>query len=280
MIAPPGHVCFGADLSSIEDKCKQISIYPLDPEYVNSMNTKGWDAHLALGLKAGMFDEEDVQFYKWYKTKDKETPIGSCPAKYEGMDDNQMHEAFENLTLKRATAKTGTYSLTYGCGVPKLAESTGLSKKEAQNLYDGFHSLNWAVKEFADRQKIKVVEGVNFLRLNKKAGGLTQVKKTEWVWSEASQMWLFLKNRKDCFSALNQHFGVKIFDVWSYYMYKKGIRFSGEWHDEEFWYCKEEDVDKHVQIIKEAIEFVNKRFNPPVPIECDYQIGKNYAEVH
>lgn len=280
MIAPPGYVCFGADLSSIEDKSKQISIYPIDPEYVLSMNTKGWDAHLALGQKAGFFDEEDVQFFKWFKSRDKKEPIGECPPKYTGMSEEDMHIMFEELSLKRAISKTGTYSLTYGCGVPKLAESTGLSKKEAKKLYDGFHSLNWSVKEFADRQKIKTVRGANFLKLNKKAGGLQQVAETDWVWSEVSQMWLFLKNRKDCFSALNQHFGVKIFDTWAYYMYKRGIKFSGEWHDEEFWYCPEDRVEEHKAIIETAITLVNKKFDPPVPIECDFQVGSNYAEVH
>jgi hypothetical protein len=95
-------------------------------------------------------------------------------------------------------------------------------------------------------------------------------------------MWLFLKNDKDRFSACNQNFGVKVFDIWAFFLMEEGIRFSGEWHDEEFWYCKDtpEDIAHDVEAIRRSIVKVNKYFNPPIPIECDYKIGKTYADVH
>ena len=105
---------------------------------------------------------------------------------------------------------------------------------------------------------------------------------SDWIWNEYSNMWLFLKNDKDRFSACNQNFGVKVFDIWAYFLMEEGIKFSGEWHDEEFWYCKDtpEEIERHKQAIERSIVKVNKYFNPPVPIECDYKIGKTYAEVH
>lgn len=280
MIAPEGYVCIGADLSSIEDKCKQISIYTLDEQYVKSMNTRGWDAHLALGLKAGMFTEDEVQFYKWFKSTGKGENPYTCPAAFLNLNEEEKHTAFELLDRKRAISKTGTYSLTYGCGVPKLMEATGLSKKEAEKLHKGYHDINWSVKKFAETRIIKTVTGTNWLRLNKKVGGLTQVNEINWIWNEFSKMWIFIKNDKDRFSACNQNFGVKIFDIWLWFLMQEGIEPSGQWHDEGFWYCKEDEVDRHVDIIKRSIEKVNKVFNPPVPLECDYKIGKNYSEVH
>lgn len=280
MIAPEGYVCIGADLSSIEDKCKQISIYELDREYVESMNSRGWDAHLALGLKSGMFTEDEVQFYKWFNSREKESNSYTCPESFYGLSEEEMKKAFEILSKKRATSKTSNYALTYGCGVTKLMESADIPRKEAEKLHKGYHDINWSVKKFADTRVTKKVKGKNWLRLNKKVGGLTEVEETIWIWNEYSKMWLFLKNEKDRFSACNQNFGVKVFDVWSYFLIQEGIEFSYQAHDEQFWYCKEEDVDKHVEIIKKAIEKTNAVFNPPIPLECDYKIGKTYADVH
>lgn len=280
MIAPKGYVCIGADLSSIEDKCKQISIYSLDPEYVKSMNSKGWDAHLALGLKAGMFTEDEVQFYKWYKNLGKDDNVYTCPESLMNLSDEEKESTFHILDKKRAISKTGNYALTYGCGVPKLMESTELSKKEATELHKGYHDINWSVKRFADTRITKVVRGLNWLRLNKKVGGLQEVQETTWIWNEFTNLWLFLKSGKDRFSSCNQNFGVKVFDTWSYFLMQEGIKFSYQAHDEQFWYCPENKVDKHIEIIRGAIEKTNKVFNPPIPLECDFKIGENYAKVH
>ncbi len=282
MVAPPGHVCIGADLSSIEDKCKQISIYGLDPEYVKSMNTKGWDAHLALGEKAGMFTAEEVQFYKWFKNKSKGDNPYTCPQPMTILSEEEQDHLFHKLDKTRAVAKTTNYACTYGAGAAKISETTEMSLKDAKMLHAGYHEINWSVKKFAQTRKVKAVFGVNWRRLHKKAGGLQQTESSDWVWNEYSNMWLFLKNDKDRFSACNQNFGVKVFDMWAYYLMQEGINFSGEWHDEEFWYCKDtpEDIEKHIKAIERSIAKVNKYFNPPIPIECDYKIGKTYAEVH
>ena len=280
MVAPKGYVCIGADLSSIEDKCKQISIYNLDSEYVKSMNSKGWDAHLALGLKAGMFTEDEVQFYKWYKNLGKDSNIYTCPESLLNLSDEEKEHTFHTLDKKRAVAKTGNYALTYGCGVPKLMESTELPKKDAEKLHKGYHDINWSVKKFADTRTTKKVKGINWLRLNKKVGGLQEVNETTWIWNEYTNLWLFLKNEKDRFSSCNQNFGVKVFDTWSYFLMQEGIKFSYQAHDEQFWYCPENEVDKHIEIIKRAIEKTNKIFNPPIPLECDFKVGENYAKVH
>lgn len=280
MVAPKGYVCIGADLSSIEDKCKQISIFSLDQQYVESMNSKGWDAHLALGLKAGMFTEDEVQFYKWYNNKDKESNIYTCPESFLGLSDKEQEDSFHILSKKRATSKTSNYGLTYGCGVAKLMESADIPRKEAEKLHKGYHDLNWSVKKFASTREVKRVIGKNWLRLNKKVGGLQEVNEATWIWNEYTNMWLFLKNDKDRFAACNSNFAVKIFDTWSYFLMQEGIKFSYQAHDEQFWYCLENEVDKHIEIIKRAIEKTNKVFNPPIPLECDFKVGENYAKVH
>ena len=284
MIAPPGYVMIGADLSSIEDKCKQISIFDLDPTYVESMNTKGWDAHLALGVIANMITPDEAEFYKWYKAKPKlkegeENPY-TLPEAFQNLSEEELDEAYEIIDKKRATAKTTNYAATYGAGAKAISVSAGISLREAKKLHNSYWVLNWAVKSFAKSRIVKTVKGSNYIRLHKKAGGLKEVKQTNWVWNEYTGLWLFLKNDKDRFSACNQSFGVKIFDTWGYFMRKAGIKQIFESHDEYLWYCKEENVERDIKIIKDSIVKVNKVFNPPVPIECDYKVGSNYSEVH
>ena len=283
MIAPEGYVCIGADLSSIEDKCKQISIYDLDPEYVESMNTKGWDAHLALGLIAGMFTQDEVDFYKWYKTKPKlkkgeENPY-TLPESFSGLSEDEMYEAFELLDKKRAKAKTSNYACTYGAGAKKLSEGD-MTLPEAKELHKGYWKLNWSVKKFAETRIVKEVKGHNWLRLSKKAGGIKEVNTSKWIWNEYSKLWLYLKNDKDRFSACNQNFGVKVFDTWGYFLIKAGIKPIFQAHDEFLWYCKKEDVEAHKKILDESVIKLNKAFNPVVPLEIDYKIGDNYSQVH
>lgn len=280
IVAPKGYKVIGSDLSSIEDKTKQIELYPIDPDYVMSMNTKGWDAHLSLGLKAGMFTEQEVAFYKWYKNKDKEESDYTCPDIYIGLSDDSKSELFAELDRRRGIAKTGTYSLTYLCGVPKLMELTNLKRKGATNLHKGYWDLNWSVKKFAETRTVKAVNGINWVRLNKKVGGLKQVDSVNWIYNKFTGMWLYLKNDKDRFSAINQSNGVKVFDVWCYYLDDCGINISAQFHDELMFYIKEEYVDNAISYIKSSMEKVNKYFNPPIPLECDYKVGDNYGDVH
>lgn len=294
IVAPEGYVCIGADLSSIEDKCKQISIFPYDPEYVESMNTKGWDAHLALGLKASMFSEEEVQFFKWFKAKEKvegyfdgwesETKsseyLEGCPEHYLSMTGGEMKEEYGRLGKIRSVSKTTNYAATYGAGAKKIAESADMPLKEGRKLHKGYWDMNWSVKAFAKDRITKKVEGRSWLRLNKLAGGLKEVNETTWIWNEFSNMWLFLKNDKDRFSACNQNFGVKVFDVWGWILMQNGIEPSFQAHDEYLWYCKVADVESNKLILERSVTRLNEIFKPPVPIEIDFNVGANYAEVH
>ena len=184
------------------------------------------------------------------------------------------------MDKKRAISKTGTYSLTYGAGAAKVGEAANIPLKESKSLHKGYWDINWSVKKFAEDRITKDVRGLTWIRKHKKAGGLTTVNNSTWIWNEHSNLWLFLKNDKDRFSACNQNFGVKVFDIWGYFLLEAGIEPSFQSHDEYMWYCKEEDVEEHKVILDKSIEKLNNYFKPPIPLEIDYKIGKNYAEVH
>lgn len=67
LVADEGAILAGSDLANIEDRTKRHYIYKYDEEYVNTMNTSGYDAHLDLAILAGFMTEDEVNFYKWYE---------------------------------------------------------------------------------------------------------------------------------------------------------------------------------------------------------------------
>jgi hypothetical protein len=260
MIAPEGSVLVGSDVSSLEDKMKQISIYPYDPEYVEDMNRPGWDAHLDIGIRSGMISQDESDFFRWYKKKDKK--IEDLPESFKDFSDNKLSEEFEKVTKKRAVAKTVNYACTYGAGVAKIAESSSLPQKDAKKLHVGYWDRNWSVKKYAEDQRVKNVNGKS------------------WIWNPITNFYYFLASEKDRFSACNQSAGVRVFDGYVYEMIRRGVKPIFQAHDEVLLRVKNEDVDSTTSALKEAINRVNAQYKFPVEIEIDIQTGMNYAEVH
>ena len=81
LIAPKGKVFVNADLSSLEDKTKQCCIYSYDPQYVETLNMPGYDAHLKIAELGNFMSKEEIQFYKWYGKKD----LNNIPSGFEGL---------------------------------------------------------------------------------------------------------------------------------------------------------------------------------------------------
>lgn len=63
LIAPKGEVLVGCDMVSLEDTTKRHYMQPLDPDYVESMNVKGYDPHLDLAVHAGAITQSEYDFY-------------------------------------------------------------------------------------------------------------------------------------------------------------------------------------------------------------------------
>lgn len=130
LIAPKGFELCGSDMKSLEDRIKQHYIFPIDPDYVHSMNQEDWDPHLEIGKLAGMLTQEQVD---GYKNGDK-----SCKP-------------------IRDIAKNCGYACQYGAGVTRLMITGGIDRESAKKLFDAYWELNHSVKVVASRQKIKVV---------------------------------------------------------------------------------------------------------------------------
>jgi hypothetical protein len=259
MIAPEGYVFIGSDLSSLEDKCKQISIYSYDKEYVDQMNMKGFDAHLDIAIRANLMDQDTIDFYRWFKKREGDPPI-----KFQGLSEEDLHKAFEYASKRRSVAKTGNYSLTYGCSPPKLAESADIPLKEAQGVHKTYWDRNWAIKKYAEDRETKLVDD------------------RRWIYSPYSRLWLELSSDHVRFSICNQNFGAKVFDLWEYFCIKSGLKPVFQAHDELLIIVKNNDADIEAakNLLFESIEKVNNIYKHPIQFEIDVQIGSTYSEVH
>lgn len=260
MIAPPGKVLIGSDVSSLEDKTKQIAIYDYDSEYVEQMNVKGWDAHLDIGERSGLLNKEEIKFFKWFKSKDRKQE--DCPEIYKNFSEDDMHKEHVKLSKKRAVAKTVNYAATYGAGASKISESAGIPLKEAKGVLEAYWERNWAVKQYAEDRQTKEADG-----------------KT-WVFNPYSGLWLYLTSEHIRFSACNQNAGVKMFDLWVYFMIQEGLKPIAQFHDEVLLCVDEAEAERAEKILHECMEKVNSCFNYPIKLEVDVQVGKTYADVH
>lgn len=67
LVAREGKILLGSDLSSLEDRLKHHFQWKLDPEYVKSQMSKGFDPHTQIAMLAGLMTKDEQEFYAWYK---------------------------------------------------------------------------------------------------------------------------------------------------------------------------------------------------------------------
>ena len=130
LIATPGNLLCGADMTSLEDTTKRHYMMPYDPDYVKEMSVEGFDPHLDLAKHAGEVTQLQI---------------------------DKHNKGEINLKNLRKNFKVVNYSATYGVGAEKLSRETGMSIKKARKLLDAYWDRNWSVKKFAEEQDIKTI---------------------------------------------------------------------------------------------------------------------------
>jgi len=234
IIAPEGYILCGSDITSLEDNTKRHYMWSYDPDYVKEQMREGFDPHLDLAVKAGAVEEDKVQ---------------------------EMKEAG---TLKpiRDMYKMANYSCIYGVGAPKLADSIGISRKEAKKLIEAYWRRNWSIKQLPKDMKTKVVG------------------EQMWLLNPVNNFWYSIRNEKDIFSTLNQGTGAFVFDCWVKMMRAEDVVPFLQYHDEVLCLLKDEDRDKVETILHDSMSKVNKSLDLNVEITVDVQFGNSYADVH
>ena len=116
LIAPEGYVLCGSDMDSLEQNTKMHYMTPYDPEYVDTQQTEGFDAHLDLAKFAGAVTQEDID----------------------------QHNKTGSLKGLRKNYKVTNYSATYGIKPLGLSRRGGFSVADAEKLLTAFWERNWA----------------------------------------------------------------------------------------------------------------------------------------
>ena len=177
----------------------------------------------------------------------------------------QAHkEGKENYEKERNIYKTANYACIYGAGVKKLAATAGITEKEAKKLKDAYWNRNKAVKQVENDAQVRSILGL------------------KWVYNPVSRFWIWLKDEKDIFSAINQSTGAYCFDKWVTEVRERCIRIRAQFHDEILFSFPEELYDKEEikSILEECIDIVNDELSLNVKLGIDVQFGESYAEVH
>ena len=260
LIAPEGMVFANADLSSLEDKTKQCCIYPYDPKYVETLNTPGYDAHIRIAELGNFMSEDEIKFFKWYKSKDKN--IEDLPETFKVYNEQELSEQFIRLSKVRHTCKTTNYSATYSASAKKISETAGVPLKVGQALHKTYWELNWSVKKFTEDLKVKTVDGRN------------------WIYNPFTKLWLLLTADHIKFSACNQNFGACVFDTFLWFLIQAGIKPIMNIHDELSFYVPIGYEDWARKIIKESMDKVNTIFNQPIKFESEPEFARSYGSVH
>lgn len=260
LIAPDDdHIMCGCDVSALEDSTKQHYIHFFDPQYVEEMRVEGYDPHVEIAILSGLMSMEDAKLFLRIKNGGQGNP--------------EEMERYKHLKTVRHKAKQVNFSSVYGVGVPKLQETLGGTREEAQQLYDTYWRRNWAVREIMASMLVKEVR-------------LEYIKGVQrFFYNPVSGFWLLLRADKDRFSALNQSTGVFVFDTWLMH-YRKLLRNIPDahvvlqYHDEHLTVCKKRDKDRVDGAVRKAMELTNECLKLNVPIGISVSWGRTYAECH
>ena len=239
-----GYELCGSDMCSLEDRTKQHYMYPYDPDYVDEMNTPDFDPHIDMCIQGNMMTVEEGQQYK-----DAD----------EGFKTTRIYKALHKL---RKQGKQTNYSCVYGAGAESVARGAKISLAGGKKLVETYWKRNWSVKAIAKDQRTKKCHGLS------------------WLWNPVAKLWYYLKYDKDRFSTLNQGTGTYCFDAWVKKFRSKRGQLTGQFHDEVILTVKTGHRDAVIQLLKWAIQEVNKDLKLNRELDVDVEFGTRYSDIH
>lgn len=254
LIAREGYILCGADMSSLEDRLKQHYIFPIDPDYVNTMLRADFDPHIELAMMAGKLSLEDKQFYQWYEeelAKDKDHQFS----------DNEKKN-YKVIKATRSIFKNGNYACQYGAFPKRLAITCAVSMSEAKEIFEAYWKLNYAIKIVSARQSVK------------------HVNDEMWLRNPINGFYYSLREEKDRFSTLVQGSASYVFDLWLEYILEKREQLTGQFHDEIIIEIKKGFENKATELLQECIDKANNKLKLNRELAIGIQFGTRYSAIH
>jgi len=248
LIAPNGFELCGADMSGLEDVLKRHFIFPLDPDYVRSMDAKDFDSHLDIAVLSDMMKDVEAELYKHLDKKEDKTPAEK--------------KEYSRLKSIRSIAKNVNYSGQYGAGPAKMSLTGGFDIETAKKLHKVYWDRNWAIKEVAKQQKV------------------IYVKEEKYLVNPVSGYCYFLRQEKDRFSTLVQGTAAYTFDVWVRFVLEQREQLTAQFHDELVLCIRKGNREECTKMLRQTINQTNEFLKLNRELDIGIQYGDNYAQIH
>ena len=273
LIAGDGNKIVQSDLSGIESRTSDHYIFSINPGRVAKTQMSYFDPHTEISVFANLMSPDEEVFFI-FKSAQKDNPsldVETFSELYKPTDEvrrllslpeEEQNKLLKHLKTVRSKGKTCNYASLYNVGAETLGRNLEISKKEAQKLIDAYWEIHFAVKVATEQFQLK------------KVGDET------WVYNPISRFFYYVRNTKDIFSVINQSSAVYCFNMWVWNCTNLGIFPVTQSHDDSLYVVKEENAQKTVEIIDEAMRRVNRQLKLNVELACETQIGNNVAETH
>lgn len=246
-----GEVLLGCDIKSLENTTRSILTYHIDPVSAQALLDPEFDTHLDLAVFAGGMTQEESDLYPVIKSRIKS-----------GVYEQEDYKLFNKLDAIRHQYKTLNYMCLYNAGPAKIAKELNVTQRRGKELHNSYWQRNYAVKDVSQRAPRKSCLGIN------------------WVYNHLIDVWFELRKESDIFSSLNQGLGSFLFYEWVTEVRHMGIPITLNYHDEIQVRTTPDKVEHQKVCLQKAMDIINKRYDFPISISIDIQVGKNYGDTH
>lgn len=273
LVAGEGNTIVQSDLSGIESRTSDHYTFHINPSRIIKTQMPYFDPHTEISVTSKLMTVAEEVFYvfKGVQKEDPSVDIHTFSELYKWSEEVQklldLPEPDQKALLNkiknaRSKGKTTNYASLYLVGSKTLARNLEISESEAQKLIDAYWKVNFAVKQVSETFVIKKVGNEN------------------WVFNPISKFWYFCRDVRNVFSVINQSSAVYCFNMWVYNCTSKGIWPVTQSHDDQLYVVEDGDIESTQNIIRGAMDRVNRQLKLNVKLDCETQVGKNVAETH
>jgi len=273
LIAGEGKIIVQSDLSGIESRTSDHYTFNINPKRIIKTQMPYFDPHTEISVASKLMTAAEEVFYV-FKGAQKENPdldIKTFSEIYQWSEEVQklldlpetdQKSLLNKIKNARSKGKTTNYASLYLVGAKTLARNLEIPKAEAQKLIDAYWRVNYAVKEISETFVVK------------------KVGEESWVFNPISKFWYFCRDVRNVFSVINQSSAVYCFNMWVYNCTAQGIWPVTQSHDDQLYIVKEDGAEHIQEVVRRAMDKVNKQLKLNVKLDCETQTGKNVAETH
>lgn len=274
LTAPPNYRIVQADLSGIESRTSDHYTIDINPDRVVKTQMPYFDPHTEIAVSSNLMTPDEETFFIFksnfkngegnietfsdlYKSSEKVRRLLSLP-------NEEQNNLIKHLKNIRSKGKTTNYASLYNVGAKTLSRNLEISEKEAKALIDAYWKIHFAVKIFTESLQTKEVFGET------------------WVFNPIAKLWYFVRNSKDLFSIVNQSSAVYCFNMWVYFITRRGEFPTSQTHDDCTLISKNEEseINRVRQVFHDAMNDLNNYLKLKVKLDCESQIGATLAETH